>query len=233
MVTVSWSERLRRGVVEFAVIVVGVLSALWIDAGWAWLQDRQEEKLILEDLAADFAANLSTLDETLAIHDVQLGAVERTLTENLDSIAMDELAPMTRAIFTLETFLPRRGALDAAISSGRINLIRDHALRSELTGWGRLVAEASEEIDFAWPGNIRLLDHLNQGDIVFLPIAVDRAHQPLSDTAVARELMVRISRDRTARGLLKTKSMFVVEARPDFLALREETERILGMLTDR
>lgn len=222
----SWADTARRGVTEFVVIVVGVLAALWIDAGWSWMQDRGEEQLILADLASDFQANLATLDQTIAVHDDQLRAVQRGLTADIASIPMDELLPMTRAVFTLETFLPRRGALDAAISSGRITLIRDHALRSELAGWERLVAEASEEIDFAWPANIELLQHLNGGDLLFLPITTDQAHQPLADSAMARQLMERIFSDSTARALLKTKSMFVVEARPDFLTLRAETERI-------
>jgi hypothetical protein len=217
-------------VTEFVVIVVGVLAALWIDAGWSWLQDRGEEQLILADLASDFQANLATLDQTIAVHDDQLRAVERGLTTDVASIPMDELLPMTRAVFTLETFLPRRGALDAAISSGRITLIRDHALRSELAGWERLVAEASEEIDFAWPANIELLQHLNGGDLLFLPITADQAHQPLAASALARRLMQQVFSDPTARALLKTKSMFVVEARPDFLILRAETERIRDMI---
>jgi hypothetical protein len=226
----SWADTARRGLTEFVVIVVGVLAALWIDAGWSWLQDRDEEHLILADLASDFQANLATLDQTIAVHDDQLRAVERGLTNDVASIPMDELLPMTRAVFTLETFLPRRGALDAAISSGRVTLIRDHALRSELAGWERLVAEASEEIDFAWPLNVRLLEHLAGGEILFLPITTDQAHQPLADSAVARRLMRQVFSDPTARALLKTKSMFVVEARPDFLTLRAETERIRDMI---
>ena len=107
-----------------------------------------------------------------------------------------------------------------------MDLTIPEALRSELAGWERLVAEASEEIDFAWPANIELLQHLNGGDLLFLPITTDQAHQPLADSAMARQLMERIFSDSTARALLKTKSMFVVEARPDFLTLRAETERI-------
>jgi hypothetical protein len=154
----SWSETARRGLTEFVVIVVGVLAALWIDAGWSWLQDRDEERLILADLASDFEANLATLDETIAVHDRQLHAVERGLNTDLASIPMDELSPMTRAVFTLETFLPRRGALDAAISSGRVNLIRDHRLRSELAGWGRLVVEARPDFLALREETQRILD---------------------------------------------------------------------------
>lgn len=39
-VTTENANKFRRRLSEFAVIVVGVLVALWIDAGWAWLQDR-------------------------------------------------------------------------------------------------------------------------------------------------------------------------------------------------
>lgn len=223
----SWRETARRGATEFVVIVVGVLAALWIDAGWSWMQDREEEQLILADLAADFRANLTTIDETLVVHDAQLRAVEKGLNTDITAIPIEELLPMTRDVFVLETFLPRRGALDAAVSSGRINLIRDHALRSALAGWERLVAEASEEIDFAWDGNVELLNYTNEGDIVPFPITADQAYRPMADTAQARRLIGYLFNDPRTLSRLKTKSMFVVEARPDFLALREETVRIL------
>lgn len=226
----GWSARLRRGLTEFLVIVVGVLAALWIDAGWSWLQDRDEERLILADLAADFTANLETIDQTLASHDAQLRAVERGLSADLTVLPMEEILPMTRDVFILETFLPRTGALEAAISSGRLNLIRNRALRSRLTGWERLVAEAIEEVDFAWPGNVELLNHLNAGDFVFFPITADRAYQTLTDTAAARRWIGEVFADSRATAFLKTKSMFVAEARPDFLALREETALIVEMI---
>lgn len=212
--------------------MVGVLAALWIDAGWSWLQDREEEQLILADLAADFQANLETIDQTLEAHDRQLQAVQKGLTADLSTLPMEELLPMTRNVFVLETFLPRRGAADAVISSGRINLLRNRELRTALTGWGRLVLEASEEVEWALPGNFELLTRTARQEGAFFNISVDRAQQPVADTAMARAWMTTVFADREAVALLKVKSVFVVEARPDFLNLKDETARILAMILE-
>ena len=61
--------KVRRAAGEFAVIVVGVLVALWLDAGWAWLQDRQDERALIADLRSDFEANRAALRQVLVAQD--------------------------------------------------------------------------------------------------------------------------------------------------------------------
>lgn len=48
----------RRAASEFVVIVVGVRMALGIDAGWARLQDRSEERRLKADLGDEFRGGI-------------------------------------------------------------------------------------------------------------------------------------------------------------------------------
>ena len=62
-------SKARRAAGEFAIIVAGVLVALWLDAGWAWLQDRQDERALIADLRSDFEANRAALRQVLVAQD--------------------------------------------------------------------------------------------------------------------------------------------------------------------
>ena len=212
-------KRIRRALIELLVIVTGVLIALWIDAGWGWLQDRQDETQILADLEADFSANAATIDSVLAVHDALIEGVPLVIASGADGLGDSDLFGAFLAIVTNETFIPRTGALDAAIASGRLTLIRDPELRAALTGWRHYVVEAQEEIEWAAPARDGFLD----------AIAVDVAGSVDVQLApdVLRRVLNRVRDEPELQRHLIVKRIWTVEARADFEALREETLRVL------
>lgn len=217
-------KQIRRVMTELLVIVSGVLIALWIDAGWGWLQDRQDETQILADLEADFAANLATIDSVVAVHDALIGGVPSVLTNGADGLEDPELFGAFLSIVTNETFIPRTGALDAAIASGRLTLIRNPELRAALTGWRHYVVEAQEEIEWAGPAQDGFLDAI----AVDVGGSVDAELPPEN----LRRVLNRVRDDPEVQRHLIVKRIWTVEARADFDALRAETLRVLTLVGD-
>lgn len=220
----------RRVLLELVVIVGGVLIALWIDAGWGWWQDRQEEAQILADLETDFAANLATIDTVLSIHQQLVHWIPVVSASGAEGVPDAQLQDVLYAITTNETFRPRRGALDAAIASGRLNLIRDASLRSALTGWGRFVLEAQEEIEWAVPFNH---EFLGATAIDFGGLAADQEVADFSDfrpdPTLTRALLNRVRDEVALQRSLHGKWLWTTEGLTDMEALRTETERVLEL----
>lgn len=133
---------------EGAAIVVSILLAFAIDAWWDERAERKQEAALLAGLLADFRASQTHLESWLAGNRV----VERTTTELLERIrTAGRNAPITvlgehiiGAIST-PTYSPTDSTLRAAISSGQVELIRDHDLRKELALWDQLLADTVED----------------------------------------------------------------------------------------
>ena len=200
---------------EFAVIVIGVLVALWIDAGWNWMQDRQDEQVLLMDLRADFEENYTRVQETIESHRLSRETGARFVRGGVDAFSADSLNEMGRRLVTLETFNPRMGALESAISSGHIDLLRDDDLRAALAAWSGYVTDAVEEVEWAVPTNIRLVE----------PTAAKwvRGEPPLI-------VWSQLEEDPEWLNLLGLKIIALTAAQEDSEALLAQTERILAIL---
>jgi hypothetical protein len=122
---------------EGLVIVVSILLAFGIQAWWEGQQDRAEGQRILSALLDEFSENRDILAATAMNHRNQLLQMEALLAA-ADS---DEL-PSKAALDSIfgrgpgtPHYNPRTGALTATISSGRINILSNPALRNRLAGW--------------------------------------------------------------------------------------------------
>ena len=137
--TIPWT----RISVEAAAIVASILLAFSIDAWWDNFQDRAEEREILSSLRAEFEANQKVLTRTAGIHRLNLDAMREIVSasETGISITDEALGPLFLQAAGTPHYNPATGALDATISSGRIDLIRNIELRNRLAGWNSVVSD--------------------------------------------------------------------------------------------
>jgi hypothetical protein len=137
-------KRWTRLLVEFGVIVVGVLVALGLEASWGQMQDRAREGELLADLAEEFAENEVRLRTDLTRNDSVVARLDawHSIVSARSSVSPDSIALLLDGSLYLSRFDPLTGVLNGIIETGELALVRDVTLRNELAGWQGKVEEA-------------------------------------------------------------------------------------------
>ena len=143
--------RLRRGLVEGAVIVLSILLAFAIDAWWAERRLAQEEAAMLASLEAEFTSNLDQLDRVVDTYTRSRTQVARLRRMSEDEVRALEQAEVSNAMLALcnpWTFDPVLGTTDVLIGAGRLGILQDARLREAITVFTNLVADLREDVDY-------------------------------------------------------------------------------------
>ena len=137
----------RHYALEGVVIVAGVLIALGADALWSYRGDRSDEQVVLRQLDAELESNAAMLESVGAEHRRGLEAATSLLSavRGTTTLTSDSVRILLRTLDMAWTYNPKLAALESVIQSGRLGLIRNDALRVELTGWPAVVEDFREE----------------------------------------------------------------------------------------
>lgn len=128
---------------EIIAIVASILLAFAIDAWWDEWQEAREAQEILVDLREEFQA----VGADLVVRRSEWQAAEESMARLLRSAASGDVPPpavmdtLLHHLTWTSTFDPGSGALEAVLSSGRLEWIEDLELRTALAGWPGVVQE--------------------------------------------------------------------------------------------
>ena len=137
-----------RILVEGAVIVASILLAFSIDAWWAGMQDRAEERLVLQALQTEFDDNLSGLRGVHEVHEryeAELSDLVGRMVNAGDGNTFAVADSLLRPLVSFRTADPAMGTLNTLLASGRIDLIRSQDLQKALAGWPAALEDAAED----------------------------------------------------------------------------------------
>ena len=135
-------------VAEGVVIVLSILLAFGVDAWWDGHRDRVQEETLLSNLLAGFETSRPDLVVRLegarrmaagnsAFRDLVGAADAGGLATVPDSFVL--------AVIGGPTYDPSTNAVDAAVASGQIEIIRDPEIQAELANWRRSLADTRED----------------------------------------------------------------------------------------
>jgi hypothetical protein len=133
---------------EMVLIVASILLAFALDSWWDERKTREEEREILIGLHDEFTYGRGLLIDRIEQHETDLRKLETLL-------AATHEGKWTSNVFSIDATLAAmiappttdlgRGVLDALISSGRIELLRNRELRVLLAGWANVFGEVSDD----------------------------------------------------------------------------------------
>jgi len=141
-----------RVLVEGVVIVGSILLAFGIDAWWDQSQRRGEEQRLLRNLHAEFQEARDTLRVSIDRHRVYHGSAASLVQGTNTGLATPALSfrPIYQTFVALNTTHLKTGALDGALSSGRLDIVSDEELRSLLASWHSTLGEFTEQETYIW-----------------------------------------------------------------------------------
>jgi hypothetical protein len=141
----------KRLLLEGLVIVASILLAFAIDAAWDERQERAQERRLLEALEDEFAAHPPVLLDAQAVHQ-RFANATFALFDTLDAAGEGEVVVVSDSllypIMRGRTTQLAQGELEAALSSGAIDLIQNRDLRRRLAAWPGVWEDATEEENF-------------------------------------------------------------------------------------
>jgi len=144
---------------EAVAIVASILFAFGIDAWWESRSDARQERVLLNALAEDFANAGEQLSETKSRHTGVARAGEQLLTYGeIGSVPVserDNVDILVSRHFDRDTYDPPMGTVGSVLGSGRIDLLTNQRLLTELTQWSAAVAHLRFRQIYA-------IDHFNE-----------------------------------------------------------------------
>lgn len=137
-----------RRLIDGAAIVLSILLAFAIDAGWDEIQERRAEQEILAGLETDFVSNQAQLSDVVATHRLRAATYSWFRSSSPDEIrrvSPDSVSGIYTHLWAPRTFDPARSSIDELIGAGRFGLVQDRELRNRLAGFLNLVDDLAEE----------------------------------------------------------------------------------------
>ncbi len=133
---------------EGVLIVASILLAFGIDAWWKGRNDRIDEQEILHGLKEEISQNRAILEVDIADHAATMKLLEQFLVA-LEKGVTSETALLVDTVLS-EMLRPGttdlgQGAIDALLSSGRIELLTDKNLRKKIAAWNSVFAEVQDD----------------------------------------------------------------------------------------
>ena len=135
---------------EAFAIVLSILLAFAIEAGWDARKESAEETRALESLVSEFEANRSVVEQAIQRHDSILVAARLLAEISTGAAAPPEGAAEMNRIFGLaltrgQSTHYASGTLSALLASGDIELISNPEIRSRVAAWPSVLEEALED----------------------------------------------------------------------------------------
>ena len=139
---------MRRALVEGSIIVVSILLAFGIDAGWDRFQERQAERDAMRTLAAEFLTNLE-----LARAGIRWTERHRANTVLLLQAARSPRlgasfqVPDSSVVYmvSITSLNASTGALDGVLGAQGLDLFQDPVLRSRIAAWPGYLRDVVED----------------------------------------------------------------------------------------
>ena len=136
--------------VEAVAIVLSILMAFAIDAWWAEKKESDVEQVALLALLSDFMASREQLAGVLISLEngrADFAHFQSVTDAELAAVDPDVIRKFLTALTKNHTFDPVTATLDALVNDGRLGLISDAQLLTQLSGWRRSL-DNIEDISF-------------------------------------------------------------------------------------
>ena len=193
---------------EIALVVIGILIALYVNQRQQWREDREQERAYLMELRQDLERNLEELErvivksQNVVIGSDSLIAYSRRAPKDIPDERMMQYMDQ---VMGYTKHMTQQGTVEDLMGSGRLEVIRNDTIRRAIATWEadlKLMREL--EVD-AKTSFLNLVEYLNTNvpiyerpDLNYLKtelLAQMRYLNRLTDRAIATDFLNEVYRD--------------------------------------
>lgn len=159
----KFSKYLIYAIGEIILVVIGILIALQINSWNQGVLDKEEAQILLKNLQADIKNDTLQLNKNIKATYLQV--------QNIDSIAsilvnpkqenINRFIELQQNVHDFELFKSSQSSYDEAISSGKINLLKNDSLRKRIITYYRDINSDNNDQVMKKLRDERILPYIN------------------------------------------------------------------------
>ncbi|PWI29870.1 hypothetical protein DI383_08940 [Flavobacteriaceae bacterium LYZ1037] len=216
---------------EIFLVMVGILLALQVNN---WNQERQlnkEEAKILKGLHQEFNENITRFDDIYKLQEARRDGILEALTSNIEDLSIEEFDSISKVIGWSWTFDPYQGFYNSVISSGRIELISNDALKQGITRFQDLLNDyKEEEINTMGFVDENLYPYLIDNDFPNFETITNIKERTEQEKIIEKQIYIEIYQSNKFENLLNLAFAYMSAIFTEGPILREEMVSIINLL---
>ena len=141
---------------EIALVVIGILIALFLDEQKDYREDRRQEKIYLVELQRDLERNLKELDRVIAKSGDILAACDSVIAYSQrtpEKVSGDSLLFYMGNLMGYTKHMTRQGTIEDLLGSGKLEVLQNDSIRRAVATWEadlKLSRELEEDAKMAF-----------------------------------------------------------------------------------
>ncbi len=149
---------------EIALVVIGILIALYLDEQKDYREDRRQELVYLQDLERDLQRNLEELDRVIVKSGNILAACDTVVAYSKsppDKIPEDKLLDYMQDLMGYTKHATQQGTIEDLLGSGKLEVIQNDSIRRAVATWEadmKLSRELEEDAKTAFMSYVEYID---------------------------------------------------------------------------
>jgi len=146
--TKKLKQYFKYAIGEIILVVIGILIALGINNLNIQHQNKNQEKVILEQLLVEYEANLEEIENKIKMRNMIMRSIEHLIfyaDQGIENEHMDSISLFLDRTHYDPTYDPANGVTNELLNSGRFYLIQNDELKNQLTSWSGVVSELTEQ----------------------------------------------------------------------------------------
>ncbi|MBC2840057.1 DUF6090 family protein [Robiginitalea sp. SC105] len=133
---------------EIVLVMIGILLALQVNNWNIEQQNNREEQELLAQLEVDYLENLAEVNEKIYMRNGMLASIQALfgyIDHGIDTVSLDSVGMHLSRVGLTPTFDGANGVTNQILNSGKLHLIRNQELRTNLTNWQGTTQKVIEE----------------------------------------------------------------------------------------
>ena len=151
---------MRYAIGEIVLVVIGILIALQINTWNNERIEKRKEHSVLLGLHKTFSDNLENLNNIITMSRTSFDSCKKMLSlmgPNASDYTTKEVDSLIDLMINYSTYDPSVGTLDDIINSGKLNIIQNPVLKTNISNWSGMMDDTKKDIRITNDHNFNVL----------------------------------------------------------------------------